>query len=123
MNMKHFLYAILALSSNATLAYKIYVANYDNNTIGIAQTITGATTGTISSGTLSGPYIMAITPDGTKAYVSNSLSGTISIIDVATNTVTGTVAGSFNVPLAIAITPDGSKAYVTNNGNSTVSII
>src|SRR5262244_2845507 len=55
------------------------------------------------------------------AYVTNSASNTVSVIDTATNTVVATVpVGS--VPLGVAITPDGTRAYVANPGSGTVSV-
>jgi YVTN family beta-propeller protein len=55
------------------------------------------------------------------AYISNSGSNTVSVIDVATITVTATVTvGSF--PVGVAVTPDGSRVYV-NNDIGTVSVI
>ena len=40
----------------------------------------------------SAPYGVAITPDGTRVYVSNTLSNNVSVIDTSTNTVMATVA-------------------------------
>ena len=68
---------------------------------------------------------MAITPNGAfagKAYVTNSDSDTVSVINTATNTVSATIPdGDF--PDGVAITPDGTKAYVTNYSDGTVSVI
>jgi YVTN family beta-propeller protein len=48
----------------------------------------------------------------TNAYVTNA-SGTVSVIDTATNSVVATIlVGIF--PSGVAITPDGTRAYVTN---------
>ena len=59
------------------------------------------------------PFQIAITPDGTRAYVANqSSTNTVSVIDTATNTVVATIPGGFS-PLGVAITPDGTQAYVT----------
>jgi YVTN family beta-propeller protein len=47
---------------------------------------------------------VAITPDGNRAYVANWYSGTVSVIDIGTNTVIATVGvGVF--PVSVAITP------------------
>jgi YVTN family beta-propeller protein len=58
------------------------------------------------------------------AYVANFLSGTVSVIDTATNTVvvgTGPDSAVIGGPTAIAVTPDGKHAYVTiSNANSVV---
>lgn len=67
----------------------------------------------------------AITPDGALAYVVLSGTDEVGIIDLATNTFTGTTipltAGS--LPLDIAITPNGLKAYVTNLNLATLTPI
>jgi YVTN family beta-propeller protein len=56
----------------------------------------------------------------TSAYVTNT-SGTVSVIDTATNTVVATIlVGIF--PSGGAITPDGTRAYVANIVNS-ISVI
>lgn len=67
------------------------------------------------------PVAIAITPDGTRAYVDNEADSTISVIDTATNTVVATIPE--NVPTGIAITPDSTRAYVTNLISNTVSVI
>jgi len=56
------------------------------------------------------------------AYVTNSSSNNVSIIDTATNTVVGSVTVGTS-PFGVAITPDGSHAYVANVGSNTVSVI
>ncbi|MEJ1230230.1 MAG: hypothetical protein WDM88_05815 [Galbitalea sp.] len=59
------------------------------------------------------PIGIAFTPDGTKAYITNNGSGTVTVIDVATGTpVSGSPITVGSDPLGIAITPDGTKAYV-----------
>jgi YVTN family beta-propeller protein len=88
--------------------------------------------GTVTNPNFAGPNAIAITPDGTTAYVVNptggSGDGSISIVDVATNTVTGTVLDPMNRldnPNFIAIQPVyGSVAYIINHGTSdTISIL
>uniref|UniRef100_UPI000A96E89D YncE family protein n=1 Tax=Rhodococcus marinonascens TaxID=38311 RepID=UPI000A96E89D len=68
------------------------------------------------------PVGVAVTPDGTRAYVTNVGDGTVSVIDTATNTVVETVPVGA-APQGVAITPDGSRAYVANLGDNTVSVI
>lgn len=58
----------------------------------------------------------------TYAYITNKGSNTMSIIDVSTNTVVGTVAiGVGTAPYAVAILPTGN-AYIANNGSGTVTV-
>ena len=55
------------------------------------------------------------------AYVANSSSNTVSVIETATNTVVATVPVGDH-PTGVASTPDGAFVYVTNQGG-TVSVI
>ncbi len=56
------------------------------------------------------------------AYVTNSSSNSVSVIDTSTNTVVATVAVGSN-PVGVAITPDGTRAYVANQLSNSVSVI
>lgn len=67
------------------------------------------------------PWFIAITPDGSHAYVSSYYADTVSVIDTANKTINKTI--SVDSPFGIAITPNGNSAYVANLGNRTVSII
>jgi YVTN family beta-propeller protein len=65
---------------------------------------------------------VAVTPDGSKVYVTNLSGNTVSVIDTVTNTVVTTIpVGS--APFGVAVTPDGGKVYVTNLSGNTVSVI
>ncbi len=88
---------------------------------GIHSSAPNTITSAIGSPNFNAPTSIAITPDGSTAYVVNS--GTtnhdhaISIIDVSTNTVTGYVQDPNNLldhPTYISIIPNGSIAYVIN---------
>ncbi len=70
----------------------------------------------------SGPYAVAITPNGAFAYTANAAASTVSVIDTAINRVVATVPVG-TVPHGVAITPDGRFAYVGNEYSSTVSVI
>lgn len=69
-----------------------------------------------------GSFFIAFTPNGTKAYVTNQNSNSVSVIDTATDKVITTLSVGFK-PYFIAITPDGTKAYVTNYNSGSVSVI
>ena len=68
------------------------------------------------------PFGVAVTPDGSKVYVANEGSGTISVINTTDNTVTYTVNVGDH-PQGVAVTPDGTKIYVTKEDSSIVSVI
>lgn len=57
------------------------------------------------------PYGVAITPNGRTAYVSNHAGGTISVVDLSSQTVTGVVTAGSN-PWQSAVSPLGSRLYV-----------
>ncbi|MBD2704844.1 beta-propeller fold lactonase family protein [Spirosoma sp. BT702] len=68
------------------------------------------------------PRCMSISPDGSRAYVTNYESHNISVIDVATSTVIATIpVGDY--PNGISVSSDGSRVYVANNYSHTVSVI
>ena len=68
------------------------------------------------------PNGVAVDPTGTKIYVANDGSSTVSIIDTTTNNVTVIVNG-LNYPYGVAVNPTGTKVYVANSGNNSVSVI
>jgi YVTN family beta-propeller protein len=63
-----------------------------------------------------------VAPSTSRAYVTNLSSNNVSVIDIATNTVTATVPVG-NGPLGVALKPDGTRAYVTNSSDNNVSVI
>ncbi len=68
------------------------------------------------------PSGVAVTPDGTQAYVTNLEDNTVSVIATSSNTVVATVPVGSG-PIGVAVTPDGAHAYVTNFNSNTVSVI
>ena len=98
-----------------------YVANNNNagipggDTVSVLNLQNNTVEQTISDSSFNQPYTVTINADGTKAYVTNSNGTTVTIIDIATNTVTGTISG-FDGPSGLVITPDGAHAYVNNYG-------
>jgi YVTN family beta-propeller protein len=66
--------------------------------------------------------LISIAGAAPHAYITNSVSSNVSVIDTATNQVTATVnVGSY--PYGVAITPDGTKVYVANEFSNNVSVI
>ena len=68
------------------------------------------------------PEIVAFSPNGTLAYVTNSVGNTVSVIDTTANKETAKIATT-GVPIGVAFTPDGKKAYVTLADKSRVAVI
>ena len=68
------------------------------------------------------PYFIDVAPDGRRAYVANSGSDSVSVLDLDRRVVATTlhVGGS---PGLARISPDGSTVVVSNRGSNSVTII
>ena len=102
-----------------------YITNFNSNTVSVINTANNNFTATVPVGT--NPLGVAVSPDGTRVYVTNANygdSGTVSVIDTATNKVTATVNIGYKYsPSGVAVTPDGKKVYVANRDINGVSVI
>ncbi|GAA3587103.1 hypothetical protein GCM10022222_84760 [Amycolatopsis ultiminotia] len=67
---------------------------------------------------------LALDPAAQRAYVSNVGSGTVSVIDLTTGTVTAKIGtGDGSQPTAVAVNPAAQRAYVTLQGFNSVETI
>jgi YVTN family beta-propeller protein len=70
------------------------------------------------------PISIAMSTDGSKAYVANALSGTVSVIDTKTNTVSATlpvlIGGRLN---GVAVPPDEDRLYVAEVSSGQVYVL
>jgi YVTN family beta-propeller protein len=111
---------VLAFTGSAWAATAwVYVTNLESNTVTPIEVATNKPGPEIKVG--SGPFAVAITPDGKSAYVANE-GGTVTPIEVATNK-PGPEIKVGSGPDGIAITPDGKTAYVANAFSGTVTPI
>jgi len=73
------------------------------------------------------PNGVALLPDGSKAYVANTVSGTVSVILL--NIPNGLISRPYKhisvgtEPYGLALTPNGKKLYVSNSRSNSVSVI
>ena len=96
-----------------------YVANFFSNNVSVIDTSSNTVVATVNVG--SQPNSVAITPDGTRAYVTNG-GGDVWVINTSGNTVAAkVVVGGY--PTGVAITPDGTRAYVTKTNANSVAVI
>jgi YVTN family beta-propeller protein len=118
----------LALTANdAHLA----VANPDNNSVTFFEVHNGRSIRLAEVTVQTEPSGVAFLPDGSKAYVANTVSGTVSMIptNLATLPAVGTI-GSADThiavgvePYGLALTPNGTKLYVSNSRSNSISVI
>jgi YVTN family beta-propeller protein len=114
----------LAVLAPGGAARQIFVVNYGSQNVAVVDSLTGQPVGPpISIKPESGPYTIAITPNGRTAYAVNYNSGTVSVIDAQTRTLAGSPIPVGSGPIGIGITPDGSRAFVANAEDDTVSVI
>jgi YVTN family beta-propeller protein len=90
---------------------RVYVVNGSSPTsVQVLDTITYATLATIPLGVVQARGIV-ISPDGSRLYVTTYGSGSVKVINTATNAVIATVTTG-NIGLGLDISPNGSRVYV-----------
>ena len=92
---------------------RVYVANFGDGTVTVLDAATNTFVDLVVVG--SGPFGMALSPDGTRLYVANSGSNTVSAINTATNSVVGTPITAGNTPNGVAVSPDGTELWVVES--------
>lgn len=116
---------ILTTGQARAFAHTAYVTHFNDGlsgTVSAIDTTTNTVTAEIQVG--AGPLGIAVTPDGTRAYVANNYDNTVSVIDTRKSAVIATISDGIGVfPRGVAITDDGKYVYVTNEGSNTVSMI
>lgn len=116
----------LVLNPGGTIAY-LAAALGGNNAVSKVQLVSSPMSNTAIA--LSGDHFgLALAPDGSFLYVTNSADESVSVIDTSDDTVTTTITTGpdFSGPYGVAVSPDGSYVLVANEGASTgntVSVI
>lgn len=100
----------------------VWVANPDNNSVSVVRVENDANQLVAEIPVGIEPQNVAITPNGATLYVTNTASGTISVIDTASRTVVNTILAGTE-PYGIALTPNGRKLYVSNARSNDVTVI
>ena len=103
---------------------RVYVTNAANNTVRVinADTATNTYTAGDSVQVGSDPRGIAVSADGTRAYVANWASNSVSVLDTTTASVIRTITVGTN-PSGVAVSPDGTRVYVSNYGSNSVSVL
>ena len=91
----------------------VWVVNPQNNSVTVHRVAGDANTKLAEIRVGVDPQCVAITPTNAKVYVTNMVSGTVSVIDTATLRQTQLIQVGTE-PVGCALTPDGAKLYVAN---------
>ncbi|MFD7403376.1 protein kinase [Streptomyces sp. NPDC059866] len=70
-----------------------------------------------------GPAGVAVSPNGDRVYVTNFSSGSVSVIDTATNRPEGKPIPVGRGPRGVAVSRNGDRVYVANSSEGSVSVI
>ncbi|MBS0628913.1 MAG: beta-propeller fold lactonase family protein [Verrucomicrobia bacterium] len=100
----------------------VYCANFSNASIFVIDPNSMTEVDNFALGAIF-PFDLVISPDGTRAYVINSVAPkNVKVIDLATRLVIATVHTGQQTQGG-AITPDGRLLYISNPVTNTVSVI
>ena len=113
----------IALTSDET---RVVVVNREANSVSIIQ-VKDANGNDVAQklteiGVGEEPRCVAVHPTDRAAYVTNGISGTVSVVDLVLGRVAATIPVGTE-PRGCALTVDGSLLYVANHTEGTVSII
>ncbi|MEH3139710.1 MAG: Ig-like domain-containing protein [Mycobacterium kyogaense] len=89
--------------------------------VSIINTATNTVVGTIPVG--ASARGIALNSDATRAYVSNYGDGTVTVVNLTTNSVVGSPISVGMRPVGVALSPDGSIAYVTRFADQTPLLV
>lgn len=108
----------IGITPNNRFAYVVNNNNYGiagQDSVTVLRLSDNQPIKTIENPFFNEPYTVTINRIGSKAYVTNSNSTTVAIIDLITDTVSGIITG-FDGPSGLVISHDGTRAYVNNYG-------
>src|SRR5262249_23741105 len=111
--------SLIALTSNDR---QLWVVNPDNDSVSVFDVSTGTAQKVKEIAVGDEPACVAITPDNSKVYVTNTVSGTVAVIDATTFQVREYIGVGIE-PRGCALTPSGRKLYVANSISGDVSVI
>jgi YVTN family beta-propeller protein len=108
----------VAISPDGTT---VYASNFGGaiSRVSVISTASNTVVNTIAMANV--PNGVAFTPDGSKAYVAVN-NGTVSVIDTASQSITGSPIAVGHDPVGVAVSPNGVQVDVTNV-DSYVSVI
>ena len=101
---------------------RAFVTNENDGTLSVIDTASLEVTGTIPFGEGMKPMGQAMSPDGSRLYVTTGRGKKLFVIDPSANS----VLASFEVgnrPWGVGLSPDGKLAFTANGPSNDVSIV
>src|SRR5437870_5527292 len=113
------LFVSIAVAANPNV---VLVQNKAGNSISFVNTASMKSEQTVAVGRT--PHEMAVSPDGSKAYVANTGENTVSVVDLTTRKeLKKLMSDDFSTPHVVAFTPDGRYVFVTSEGRKKIVVI
>jgi YVTN family beta-propeller protein len=85
--------------------------------------VDGLTDSQLASISTVSPSALAVNTEDNTIYVTNSFSGTISLIDGDNNTIVSEGVEVGNSPQDIVVNSNTGKAYISNSGSNSVTVV
>src|SRR6185369_4757016 len=104
---------------NTNAHRKAYIGLFGDQAVAVFDTVTQQVSKTIP---VTAPDGLIVTPNGKKAYVSSTDSGSVKVIDTASDTVSASIDVGAK-PAGISVTPDGSRVVVSVGGDGETVVI
>jgi YVTN family beta-propeller protein len=100
---------------------KLLVTSETTQRVLVVDFATGAIDTSIVTGQAT-THMVALVPDGSRAYTTNIAAGTISVLDVAARRQDRTITVGTRIE-GIAVTPDGREVWAGGNTSKTVYVV
>ncbi len=97
------------------------VTSESDSALLVVDVDSGAVTSVIRTGQ-AGSQLIALTPDGERVYVTNLISGSVTLLDLATHAAlrTAVVPGGAE---GLALRPDGKEVWVTSRASDRITVL
>ncbi|HET9732181.1 MAG TPA: YncE family protein [Acidimicrobiales bacterium] len=107
--------------AHSSVADSLYVAVKSANGMDVVSMSSGTKTANSGGGNLKNPVAVAVTPDGSTAYLANSGANTITPVSTSTDVAGAAVTVGTKPPTGLAITPDGSTVWAADGAANVVT--
>ena len=102
--------------------FEYAVAVRGENKVVFVNTVTHEVVGEITDGIGDSPFSVVLTPNGRLAFVNNTASHDISVIDVEARRVVARLSVG-EIPIVMAVHPTGSSLWVSSEGSDELTVI